>query len=84
MDSHHNYKMSCKALDFGAPPFFFCTSQATVKGYQDMKLDNQKERDHMENQDTDGRIILVNHKEQCTDMKRLSGQRQVPANIIEP
>jgi hypothetical protein len=34
-----------------------------------MKLDNQKERDHMENQDIDGRIILVNHKEQCIGMK---------------
>jgi hypothetical protein len=35
--------MSSKALDFGAPPtHFFCTSQATVKGYQDMKLDNKK------------------------------------------
>ena len=34
-----------------------------------MKLDNQRERDHMENRDIDGRIILVNHKEQCIDMK---------------
>jgi hypothetical protein len=59
-----------QGLGFWCSSIFFFTSQATVKGYQDMKLDNQKERDHMENQDIDGMIVLVNHTELCIDMKQ--------------
>lgn len=64
-NSHHNYKCHARPWIWA---FFFLHKPSNRERISAMKLDNQKERDHMEDPDIDGRIIFVSYKEQCIDV----------------